>query len=313
MPYRLEYASTGRAGCHGPKPCAGTKIEKGMLRLGALTEIQGHHVCGRVACSADSTTDRVLSNIRTDTEDVQDLDGFEDLRPEDQEKVLAAFALGHLPPKDMTPCLREREEREQEETEEKAERGDRRAEEKLEHNGKRRRPESGGRAEKNPARKRSHKAKAENDLVERDEDEDGDKDEDALLPVEMPTTKRARKPTQRYAPETRSGRGSKGGSGGGLGRGQVNKRSRAAKPEAGGEEGREAEDGEEEGGAEDAEGEEGGAEDDAEEENGEEEEGEEEEAEEESEEEDGEDHSDSYEEAESGDEEEEEEDEYNDN
>ena len=28
----------------GPQPCAGTKIEKGELRLGTLTEIQGHHV-----------------------------------------------------------------------------------------------------------------------------------------------------------------------------------------------------------------------------------------------------------------------------
>lgn len=44
MPYRIEYASTGRASCHGPKPCAGSKIEKGQVRLGTLTEIQGHSV-----------------------------------------------------------------------------------------------------------------------------------------------------------------------------------------------------------------------------------------------------------------------------
>ena len=44
MPYRVEYASTSRATCKGPQPCAGSKIEKGQLRLGTLTEIQGHHV-----------------------------------------------------------------------------------------------------------------------------------------------------------------------------------------------------------------------------------------------------------------------------
>lgn len=45
MPYRVEYASTGRATCKGPKPCSGSKIEKNELRLGSLTEIQGHTVC----------------------------------------------------------------------------------------------------------------------------------------------------------------------------------------------------------------------------------------------------------------------------
>lgn len=44
MPYRIEYAGTGRAGCKGPQPCSGTKIGKGELRLGSLTEINGHSV-----------------------------------------------------------------------------------------------------------------------------------------------------------------------------------------------------------------------------------------------------------------------------
>lgn len=44
MPYRIEYASTGRASCKGPIPCHGTKIEKGMLRLGAVVEVMGHTV-----------------------------------------------------------------------------------------------------------------------------------------------------------------------------------------------------------------------------------------------------------------------------
>lgn len=34
MAYRLEYASSGRAGCKAPEPCKGTKIDKGALRFG---------------------------------------------------------------------------------------------------------------------------------------------------------------------------------------------------------------------------------------------------------------------------------------
>jgi hypothetical protein len=33
--YRVEVAPSARAQCNGPKPCKGTKIAKGELRLGA--------------------------------------------------------------------------------------------------------------------------------------------------------------------------------------------------------------------------------------------------------------------------------------
>jgi hypothetical protein len=57
--------------------------------------------------------------MRKEIEDVsQDLDGFEDLRPEDQESVLAAFAQGHLRDEDMTLSLHEKEEAHAENTSE---------------------------------------------------------------------------------------------------------------------------------------------------------------------------------------------------
>jgi len=49
--------------------------------------------------------------MRKEIDDVtQDLDGFEDLDPADQEKVLAAFALGHVRDEDKTPALADNEE-----------------------------------------------------------------------------------------------------------------------------------------------------------------------------------------------------------
>lgn len=48
--------------------------------------------------------------MRKEIENVaEDLDGFEDLDPADQEKVMAAFALGHVREQDMTPALREKD------------------------------------------------------------------------------------------------------------------------------------------------------------------------------------------------------------
>lgn len=63
--------------------------------------------------------------MRKELEDVtQELDGFEDLDPVDQEKVMAAFALGHVREKDMTPCLRENEHEQAEERKEARDKGD---------------------------------------------------------------------------------------------------------------------------------------------------------------------------------------------
>ncbi|CDR87782.1 uncharacterized protein SPSC_03518 [Sporisorium scitamineum] len=101
MPYRLEYASSNRASCKGQRPCSGTKILKGELRLGTLVEIQGsqsfqwrHWGC---------VTPRIIRNIqeKDGITDPADLDGFEDLIPEDQARVTRAFAEGHVAAEDI--------------------------------------------------------------------------------------------------------------------------------------------------------------------------------------------------------------------
>ncbi|PWN49636.1 zf-PARP-domain-containing protein [Violaceomyces palustris] len=101
MPYRIEYAPSNRSACKGAIPCKGTKINKGELRLGTLAEIAGNQsfFWRHWGC----VTDRVLNNMQDkdglDTAD--DLDGFEDLRPEDQERVRRAFEQGHVAPEDI--------------------------------------------------------------------------------------------------------------------------------------------------------------------------------------------------------------------
>ncbi|WFC96263.1 4-carboxymuconolactone decarboxylase [Malassezia brasiliensis] len=185
MPYRIEYASTGRASCHGPQPCAGTKIEKGKLRLGVLTEIQGH--TSMIWRHWGCTTDRVLAHVKNEVEgDAKELvrgvltqDGFEDLEPHDQASVTAAFELGRLREEDITPCLREKEEHWREREREKAE--DAEADDAAET--------------KPPKRKAPTKAaKDESD------------DDDLKPPPEDLPAKRTRKKPVRYAPSPKKKR-----------------------------------------------------------------------------------------------------------
>ncbi|WFD01192.1 hypothetical protein MYAM1_003954 [Malassezia yamatoensis] len=103
MPYRIEYATTGRASCNGPKPCAGTKIGKGNLRVGVLTEIQGH----------------TMANLRSLYVYLLSQDGYEELSKEDQASVDAAYKLDRLREEDITPCLREKEDQWRKKDEEK--------------------------------------------------------------------------------------------------------------------------------------------------------------------------------------------------
>lgn len=106
MPYRLEYAGSNRAGCKGQRPCTGTKILKGELRLGTLVEIQGsqsfqwrHWGC---------VTPRIIRNIqeKEGITDPNDLDGFEDLLPDDQLRVQRAFADGRVAAEDIPESAR---------------------------------------------------------------------------------------------------------------------------------------------------------------------------------------------------------------
>ena len=112
-----------------------------------------------------SVTSRVLTNMRKEIEDVaNELDGFEDLEPTDQEKIMAAFALGHVREQDTTPVL----------LDEKS---------------------SDAPANKGTKRRRTGRENADEDVAYESDDNDDTK---ALEMIENLPSKRARKPTQRY-------------------------------------------------------------------------------------------------------------------
>ncbi|KAE8258226.1 hypothetical protein A4X13_0g1820 [Tilletia indica] len=129
MAYRIEYAPSGRAGCKGPKGCKDSgeanKIPKGALRFGTVVEMAGHtsFMWRHFGC----ITDTICTNLQKQIEDPTDLDGYEDLREEDQERIKYIFKNGHVPQDEVTPALREEAERKaeaaaakQQEKEEKA-------------------------------------------------------------------------------------------------------------------------------------------------------------------------------------------------
>ncbi|GAB1202064.1 hypothetical protein APSETT445_000675 [Aspergillus pseudonomiae] len=106
--YRLEHypnleteqASTGRAGCQN-KECKDEKVKiaKGELRLGTWVDTERiqaffwrHWGC---------VTPRIIASLNEnlgdgDEKDYEQLDGFEDLTPENQEKVKKALEQGHV-------------------------------------------------------------------------------------------------------------------------------------------------------------------------------------------------------------------------
>ncbi|KAE8331121.1 poly polymerase and DNA-ligase Zn-finger region-domain-containing protein [Aspergillus sergii] len=98
--YRLEQASTGRAGCQN-KECKDEKVKiaKGELRLGTWVDTERiqaffwrHWGC---------VTPRIIASLNEnlgdgDEKDYEQLDGFEDLTPENQEKVKKALEQGHV-------------------------------------------------------------------------------------------------------------------------------------------------------------------------------------------------------------------------
>ncbi|KAL6240010.1 hypothetical protein BDW75DRAFT_196715 [Aspergillus navahoensis] len=102
--YRLEQASTGRAGCQN-KECKENKIKiaKGELRLGSWVDTERfqswfwrHWGC---------VTPKVIANINDivgegDDRDLEMLDGYEDLPIELQEKVTRALEQGHVDDED---------------------------------------------------------------------------------------------------------------------------------------------------------------------------------------------------------------------
>ncbi|OAV99267.1 hypothetical protein, variant [Puccinia triticina 1-1 BBBD Race 1] len=100
--YRVEYASSGRAKCNGRKPCFGTAIPKGQLRFGTWVTLHenGSFKWRHWGCLTSS----VLKNVSNELEDkIEELDGFEDLQPTDQEKIKKAFQDGHVDSNDLPP------------------------------------------------------------------------------------------------------------------------------------------------------------------------------------------------------------------
>ncbi|QMW31222.1 hypothetical protein G4B84_006603 [Aspergillus flavus NRRL3357] len=95
-----EQASTGRAGCQN-KECKDEKVKiaKGELRLGTWVDTERiqaffwrHWGC---------VTPRIIASLNEnlgdgDEKDYEQLDGFEDLTPENQEKVKKALEQGHV-------------------------------------------------------------------------------------------------------------------------------------------------------------------------------------------------------------------------
>ncbi|KAL4921935.1 hypothetical protein BDW62DRAFT_98950 [Aspergillus aurantiobrunneus] len=98
--YRIEHASTGRAGCQN-KECKDNKVKilKGELRFGSWVDnnqfqsfFWRHWGC---------VTPKIISNINEligegDERDLDMLDGYEDLSPEIQGKIERALQQGHV-------------------------------------------------------------------------------------------------------------------------------------------------------------------------------------------------------------------------
>lgn len=102
--YRLEYATSARAKCKGAKPCAGTPIPKGTLRMGSVVDIRGNtnFAWRHWGC----TTPRIITNMKAKFSSAEDLDGFEDLKEEDQERVRRAWEEGRVADEDIPETAR---------------------------------------------------------------------------------------------------------------------------------------------------------------------------------------------------------------
>lgn len=98
--YRIEYSPNARAKCNGKKPCNGTKITKGEIRVGVWVVFKdsGSFKWRHWGCC----TEAMFGNLSTELDgNIEELDGFEDMKPEDQAKIKTAFEVGHVDPADI--------------------------------------------------------------------------------------------------------------------------------------------------------------------------------------------------------------------
>ncbi|KIL62865.1 hypothetical protein M378DRAFT_165140 [Amanita muscaria Koide BX008] len=105
--YRVEYANSSRAKCKGPKPCSGTSIQKEELRFGTLVDFRGatsfawrHWGC---------VTPKILQKMKEMFSDPSDLNGYDDLKAEDQERIQKALEEGHVADEDIPNSARKKE------------------------------------------------------------------------------------------------------------------------------------------------------------------------------------------------------------
>ncbi|KAI0292921.1 hypothetical protein BC826DRAFT_1017548 [Russula brevipes] len=106
--YRLEYAKNNRAKCKGPKPCSGTVLEKGTLKLGSLVDFRGHtsFAWRHWGC----TTPLIINNFKKSFSEADELDGFDELQPADQDKIRGDDAEEEAKPKKKrTPAKKDAE------------------------------------------------------------------------------------------------------------------------------------------------------------------------------------------------------------
>ncbi|KAJ2915166.1 hypothetical protein MD484_g5246, partial [Candolleomyces efflorescens] len=76
-----------------------TKLEKGTFRLGSLVEFQdkSSYAWRHWGC----TTPKIISNLKVQYFKPSELDGYENLRAEDQAKIVKGWQDGHVDPKDV--------------------------------------------------------------------------------------------------------------------------------------------------------------------------------------------------------------------
>ncbi|KAI9458848.1 hypothetical protein BJY52DRAFT_398656 [Lactarius psammicola] len=105
--YRLEYAKNNRAKCKGPKPCNGTVLDKGTLKLGSVVDYRGHTSLAwrHWGC----TTATIITNMKKSFSEADELDGFDELQPADQDKIRKAWEDGHVADEDVPETARKAE------------------------------------------------------------------------------------------------------------------------------------------------------------------------------------------------------------
>ncbi|KAM0756156.1 zf-PARP-domain-containing protein [Meredithblackwellia eburnea MCA 4105] len=110
MSYILSYAPTNQSRCKGRKPCTGSPIAKGSLRCATIAEIGGNEGYSRTfwrhwGCVSPQQIFNMHGKLKT----ADEIEGFEHLAAEDQEKVRKAFRDGHVAQEDIPVTAKKRE------------------------------------------------------------------------------------------------------------------------------------------------------------------------------------------------------------